>query len=114
MEGLGWKYLATHDPKLSTSENNSPMNYPLSFFITAFIIYIIGAAQYFLRYLIKFKIPLKIEEMTDLCAICNISLLIFDETFHGYYIHGRSPYGQAEVSSGDLRKALEYECAGKA
>jgi len=23
----------------------------------------------------------------------NISVLMFDETFHGYYIHGRSPYG---------------------
>lgn len=90
------------------------MSYPLHFFVTAIIVYIIGTLQYLLRYLIKFRVPLKCEEVTDLCSICNISLLIFDETFHGYYVHGRSPYGQAEVSSGELRKALEYEMAGKA
>jgi hypothetical protein len=59
-------------------------------------------------------VPLKTEELTDLCSICNISVLLFDNSFHGYYIHGRSPYGQAEVSSEILRKALEYEESGKA
>jgi len=39
---------------------------------------------------------------------------MFDETFHGYYIHGRSPYGQAEVSMEKLALALEFEASGKA
>lgn len=93
MEGLGWKYLATYDPDLTTKNYNSPMNYPLHFFVTTVVIYAIGTIQYLLRYIIKFRVPLKIEEITDLCSICNLSLLIFDETFHGYYVHGRSPYG---------------------
>ena len=37
----------------------------------------------------------------------NISVLMFDETFHGYYIHGRSPYGQAEISTEKLQKAIK-------
>jgi hypothetical protein len=36
------------------------------------------------------------------------------ETYHGYYIHGRSPYGQAEVSIEMLKLALDFEESGKA
>lgn len=78
MEGIGWRYLSTFDPDLTTISNNSPENYVLSFFITAMVIYAIGIIQYLLKYLIKFKVPLKIEEFTDLCSICNISFLLFD------------------------------------
>jgi Meckelin (Transmembrane protein 67) len=39
---------------------------------------------------------------------------MFDESFHGYYIHGRSPYGQAEISSEMLKMAIEFESSGKA
>lgn len=76
--------------------------------------YAIGIAQYILRYLIKIWFPLPHEEFTDLCAISNISVLMFDNEFKGYYIHGRSPYGQSEVSSSDLIKSLEYEMTGQA
>jgi hypothetical protein len=54
------------------------------------------------------------EEFQDLCSMANCSLLIFDESFHGYYIHGRSPYGQAEISAEKLKLALEFEASGKA
>jgi hypothetical protein len=39
---------------------------------------------------------------------------MFDTSFHGYYIHGRSPFGQAEVSAQSLEMALEFESTGKA
>ncbi|CDW85678.1 meckelin isoform 4 [Stylonychia lemnae] len=114
MEGVGWRYLSTHDPELRNTRANSPENYVLNFFVTAFMMYVIGIAQYVFRYGIKFRKPLNIEEFTDLCAMSNISVLMFDNQFHGYYIHGRSPYGQSEVSSENLRKSLEYEITGKA
>jgi hypothetical protein len=76
------------------------------------VIYGIGIAQFVLRHLVKIWFPLPFEEFTDLCAICNTSVLMFDSDFKGYYIHGRSPYGQAEVSSSDLIKSLEYESLG--
>jgi meckelin len=63
--------------------------------------------------MIKLWNPLPFEEFTDLCAISNISVLMFDSDFRGYYIHGRSPYGQAEVSATDLAKSLEYESLGQ-
>jgi hypothetical protein len=39
---------------------------------------------------------------------------MFDHSFHGFYIHGKSPYGQAEISHEDLKKAIEFESEGKA
>lgn len=57
--------------------------------------------------------PLPHVSFMDLCSISNISVIMFDESFHGYYIHGRSPYGQAEVSSEQMQLALEFEASGK-
>ena len=34
----------------------------------------------------------------DLCSVSNISVFILDEDFHGYYIHGRCPYGRSEMN----------------
>jgi meckelin len=39
---------------------------------------------------------------------------MFDENLHGYYIHGRSPFGQAEISQEEIRKNLYFESTGKA
>jgi meckelin len=113
MEGFGIKYWTSYAPDLVTVATNSPNNYTLFFFVTACLVYIIASIQYAFKYLVKGKFPLKTEELIDLCSITNISILIFDESFHGYYVHGRSPYGQAEISSGKLKKALNYEQSGK-
>ena len=88
----------------------------LHFFVTALIIYAIGIIQYVFWYLppVRNNFPMKHDEFTDLCSIANISVLMFDETYHGYYIHGRSPYGQAEVSIEMLKLALDFEESGKA
>ena len=79
--------------------------------------YTIAALQYGGRYLFK-KIgcgfcPLKTEEFTDLCSVTNMSVLIFDESFGGYYIHGRSPYGYTEISTEKLRRSLVQEGRGQ-
>ena len=57
------------------------------------LLLLIGATQYAVTYVFKGLFPLKIEEFIDLCSVTNISLLIFNNSFHGYYIHGRSPFG---------------------
>lgn len=41
-------------------------------------------------------------------------MLIFDDSFGGYYIHGRSPYGYTEISTEKLRRSLEHEAKGQA
>lgn len=53
-------------------------------------------------------------EFVDLCAVANISVIIFNEDLNGWYIHGKSPCGSADVSSERLRLNLEAECQGNA
>lgn len=98
-EGIGFKYWATHDPDVNYVETDSPSNYVLRFFVTACIFLIVGSAQYLISYILKPFLPHKAEEFVDICSVCNVSLLLFDNSFKGFYIHGKSPYGQSEVSA---------------
>jgi hypothetical protein len=65
-----------------------------------------------LRRILSFRFPHKYDEFVDLCAFTNISLFIFDESLHGYYIHGQSPSGQADGPIEKLRTALDFEKGG--
>jgi meckelin len=94
MEGIGLTNWVNHSPDLTITEERSPRNFALFFFVTTLVIYAIGILQYILRNLASLCIsPHRSTEFVDLCSICNISFLFFDETHHGYYIHGRSPFG---------------------
>lgn len=114
MDGIGFRYFSSQNPYFDNKPHKSPENYVLNFFITAIVMYVIGIAQYLFRYLIKNWFPLPYEEFTDLCSISNISVLMFDSEYKGYYIHGRSPYGQSEVASSELVKSIEFEMTGQA
>jgi meckelin len=98
MEGFELKYWTSHDPDLNRFETDSPSNYTLFFFVTTCIIYGVGIIQYAASYILVGTFPQRYTEFVDLCSITNMSVLMFDESFHGYYIHGRSPFGQAEIS----------------
>lgn len=39
----------------------------------------------------------KLTQFVDLASITNVSTLALDSKLHGYYIHGRSPHGFADV-----------------
>jgi meckelin len=54
------------------------------------------------------------HDFVDLCSVANVSMFILDEALHGFYIHGKSPTGNADVSMDELRKTLEREIEGKA
>ena len=113
MEGVGLRWWTSEDPNLRNSKNNAEENWVVFFFVSTLVIYVISAVQYIIRYALKKWIPLKTEEFTDLCSVTNISVMIFDDSFGGYYIHGRSPYGFTEISSEKLRRNLENESRGQ-
>ena len=113
MEGIGMRYWTNEDPNLAVIKTNSKENWVIFFFVSTLIIYVIAGIQYGGRYLLKNSFPLKTEEFTDLCAVTNISVLLFDDSFGGYYIHGRSPNGYTEISSEKLRRHLVQEARGK-
>lgn len=57
--------------------------------------------------------PPSYVDFVDLCSVANISILIFNDNYQGYYIHGKSPMGAADVSSEKLRLNLEAEANGE-
>ena len=114
MEGFGFKYMDSYDPDFDLNATNSPRNFALFFFVTTIVIYGLGIAQYAFFQIVKPILPLKTESFVDLCSVTNISVLMFDDTYQGYYIHGVSPYGYAEISAEKLRKSLKFEASGKA
>ena len=57
--------------------------------------------------IIAIKYPPAYVEFQDLCSVANISVMMFDEYLNGYYIHGKSPTGKADLSSENLCLALE-------
>jgi meckelin len=42
-------------------------------------------------------------------SLANVSFLVFDELCHGYYIHGRSVHGTADVNMDELNHFLRKE-----
>ena len=42
----------------------------------------------------------------DICSLANMSVLMFDEELKGFYIHGQSSNGAADVDSRQLRLSL--------
>ena len=84
-----------------------PINYVLKFFLSAFIFLCIMAVQYIFEGFNSYFNSLKFQEFTDLCSVSNISMLIMDEHFHGYYIHGKAPWRQSDLMLSDLKRNLD-------
>lgn len=51
----------------------------------------------------------KICQFIDFCSVSNISMFIMTHTQFGYYIHGRSPHGNVDVSMQRMSEALLKE-----
>ena len=113
MEGVGWRLWAAHDPDLSDDINDSVLNKYINFSIIIIVLISIGLVQYLLKRGLGFLFPLPIHNFVDLCSITNVSVFIFDQRLHGYYIHGESTGGQSDVSFNELRDYLQREENGE-
>ena len=87
-------------------------SYPLVFFVVALIIFLIGFLGYFGIMLTQWYSPTAYQDFIDLCSIANMSVLLFDDDLKGYYIHGQSSNGSADVDSRQLRLGLYQETIG--
>lgn len=67
-----------------------------------------------MKRLFSFLSPMPMHNFVDLCSITNISVFIFDQRIHGYYIHGVSTGGQADVTMSELQGHLDKETKGEA
>ena len=98
---------------MGTEISSSPINPILRFLLSSSLFLVIGYGQFVLKKMGSNWLPLKVQEISDLCSITNISIIILDQSLHGYYIHGVAPTGQADGTLEELRKALAMEEAGK-
>lgn len=113
VEGFGFKYLALMEATPSRVPSDSPENFCLSFFVITTVIFVIGVGEYCLQMLLQLFDPPSYVDFVDLCSVANISVVIFNDYYQGYYIHGKSPMGSADVSSEKLRLNLEAEAQGE-
>ena len=90
----------------------APVNFILRNFIAGIIVLSCVAIELCLVRLFQIWLPLKKQEFMDLCSVSNISVFILDGLLHGYYIHGLSPNGMADVNYDELFKFLEVEGRG--
>ncbi|KAK7082574.1 Meckelin [Halocaridina rubra] len=51
----------------------------------------------------------KLQQFIDLCSIANISIFILEHKMYGYYIHGRSVHGYADVDMHSFYEQLKRE-----
>lgn len=110
IKALGWEQLAQANPDMKTTSSElAPINYVLKFFLSAFIFLCIMAAQYILEAVNSYLNSLKFQEFMDLCSVSNVSVLILDQAFHGYYVHGEAPSGRADYVMSDLKQKIDAE-----
>ncbi|EGR33461.1 meckel syndrome type 3 protein mekelin, putative [Ichthyophthirius multifiliis] len=108
MSGFEWENTAAQQPTIHRELNTDSVkiNIVLKLFIGCGIFYVIGLAQIILRQLIKIWFPYNIQDFTDFCSVANISIFIFDDYLHGYYVHGQSPDKYAEGNALWLMQCL--------
>ncbi|BHF83111.1 Meckelin [Sparganum proliferum] len=100
---IGIENIASRDPFVSLSSNplgySSPSN-PV--FRLALIIVVFGFLGFFE---IAFRVLIwerffadNLRNFADLCSVVNISVFVLAQRNFGYYIHGHSPAGRADVN----------------
>ena len=92
--------------------NKAPVNFVLRNFIAGIVFSLSALVEIILVRLLQIWLPLKKQEFMDLCSVSNISVFILDGLLHGYYIHGLSPIGKADVNYDELFLFLKNEGSG--
>jgi meckelin len=88
------------------SVDHSPFN-PILQIATSFIVWFIAIAlQLFIRWALSLAFGSDTRDFVDLCSLTNISVLIMDEPYHGWYIHGAAPRGEGDVSEARILEIL--------
>jgi len=114
LRAVQWEDWAAADPDRTFSPSkHTPQNHILLFFIVATLFLVIGTVQYAIVGIKKLaNLPADYQNFVDLCAVSNISCLIMDQEFHGYYIHGQAPWSSSDVPLSVLKREMDKEGMG--
>lgn len=109
LEGASWKNLGTAKPSMQDL-TDGVLN-PILLFATdsiCWLLLILG--QKLFRFLLYDRFYRnKFNQFVDILSISNISLIVLDESRHGYYIHGRSVHATSDTTLEELNNCLQRE-----
>jgi meckelin len=113
LRGAGWEYVATPQPNqkdLTVAETHDILRFWIS--ATLWMSIALGQVIYF-RLIVHRFFDDPAGTYVDLLSLSNLSLIVLDQRYHGYYLHGRSVHCNADTSMGELIKQLQSEQDGR-
>jgi meckelin len=113
--GLGWQHVIKAEPDYSVVPDETKVtNILLELFFAGSLFFIIGYVQIVLHRINAVSSSgSAVTGFVDLCTLANVSLLMFDEQAHGYYIHAQAPWRSSDIPLVDLSRELQNEEKGK-
>jgi hypothetical protein len=110
LEGLNLRYIAAPHPKIGDLKAHEPTSIFLLFGLNCLCWFSICCVQMFIRWAIYGRYyKNRMLQFIDLLSLSNISLIIFDENYHGFYVHGRSVHPYADTDIVDIAHNLSKE-----
>jgi meckelin len=112
LEGAGGRYVATPQPSVSNISADT-INPVLQLAISIFWFWILVLIQLFYELVIneRYINENPSARFLDLCTLMKISVLVMDEKYRGYYVHGNSPHEYADGSMAEVALNLFEEGA---
>ncbi|XP_062997491.1 meckelin-like [Elgaria multicarinata webbii] len=114
LEVVGLKNLAARDLNVNLypgpNAYHAPWSLILRFGIAASVWLAVGIVQVvFSVVLYERFVEDKIHQFVDLCSLSNVSVFILMHRCYGFYIHGRSVHGRADVGMETMHSYLRKE-----
>ena len=98
---IGWRWWSQATPNFDVVDYPlEPENLFLKFFICASLFMLIAGGQFLICHLFWIFVQDSggdLSAFSQLCSISNCSVLIFDQKFHGYYIHGKAQWEKSDL-----------------
>lgn len=111
---VGFESSALASPTLKLPLSEAIVNVPYSaccrFVIGAGVFLCMASVQVVVRKLIYERfVEDKLQQYVDLCSVSNVSVFVMVTKRYGYYIHGRSAHGRADVNMKEMHELLRRE-----
>ncbi|KAG0718835.1 Meckelin [Chionoecetes opilio] len=111
---FGFENLSSMSPDSSfqgsPEDNSAPQSFVCRFAISISIYLALVMAQWVFKLMFYERyVENKLQQLIDLCSIANISIFILEHKMYGYYIHGRSAHGFADVDMQSIYEQMKRE-----
>ncbi|KAJ8608271.1 hypothetical protein CTAYLR_007272 [Chrysophaeum taylorii] len=108
--GLDYENNATPQPSISDLSDGHH-NIALRFANTTWWILVFAGLEFLWRFCVweRFVTEPKSQSFVDFCTVANVSVLVLDAPYHGWYLHCEAPYSHADDAVAQLAEHLDNE-----